>query len=207
MNVDKSILDFCEVAVLNVNDLYKTFRYKYFEGYLVLLVHADIYLVDIAIANPVIMSQRKRFANGLGKGKNTYIRLSTMYLCASPNCVEFLLYHEIGHIRNKDMQITEYREKRKEAILTGVIMMPERLADMYAAKKVGKSNAIKALEEMIKRTTRTLAHITKFSLVYKDKIKEIPNLYDQTEEKKSSLVLSIRELEFRLEALKGLNVK
>jgi hypothetical protein len=200
-------MDFCEVAILNAGTLFVPFRYTYFDGYLVILSKAAISNAQILPVNPVMYQQRKRFSNGIGKGKDVCIKVFPLLLSASAHCIEFVLYHEIGHIRNKDMEITDYRDIRKESILSGSVMLPELRADMYAAKKIGKELAVRSLEEILKRKTRALAHLLKFGEAYKEKLSETPVLRENYKIEHHNLELSVLELQARLKAMQGLNIK
>lgn len=66
---------------------------------------------------------------------------------------KFLLYHEIGHVVNDDINISEEESKRlivKRAF--GVLPKMEVKADAYAASVVGVDSARKALQFLIDKT-------------------------------------------------------
>lgn len=71
----------------------------------------------------------------------------------SEGAKKFFLYHEIGHIKNGDLDkigIDFYRTAKR--LLRVTVEPIELKADEYAVSKVGKDIAISALEEVIART-------------------------------------------------------
>lgn len=66
------------------------------------------------------------------------ITVDTLFGKLSAKSQEFIVYHEIGHFVNGDLD--GYMERNDDA---------EMAADEYAVSKCGKENAIKALEETL----------------------------------------------------------
>lgn len=71
----------------------------------------------------------------------------------SEGAKRFFLYHEIGHIKNGDLDKIGIDFNRGVKRLLRLTVEPMELkADEYAVSKVGKDVAISALEEVIART-------------------------------------------------------
>ena len=82
------------------------------------------------------------------------IRVNQQFMNLDENTQKFILYHELGHIHyghNKQDQETNERNKRKRKLYFrfGLVPKEEIQADLYAAKMIGKENALKALQKSL----------------------------------------------------------
>lgn len=83
-----------------------------------------------------------------GKYTNTAITVDNNFDTLSTNAKRFVLYHELGHL--KDPRGSEI--VREEALVRGLedsVSDGEKIADNYAVRAIGKKNSVKALKEVI----------------------------------------------------------
>ena len=83
-----------------------------------------------------------------GKYTNTAITVDNNFDTLSTNAKRFVLYHELGHL--KDPRGSEV--VREEALVRGLedsVSDGEKIADNYAVRAIGKKNSVKALKEVI----------------------------------------------------------
>jgi Zn-dependent peptidase ImmA (M78 family) len=83
------------------------------------------------------------------------INVNNDFMNLDENTQRFILYHELGHIyynHNKESKEENESNKRKRKIYRkfGLVVKQEIQADLYAAKKIGKKNAVKAITETYK---------------------------------------------------------
>lgn len=83
------------------------------------------------------------------------IRVNQEFMKLSENTQQWILYHELGHIYHRHayrkMRYHKlYKFKRRLYSSIGLVVKEEREADLFAVNKLGKTNALKAIEETIK---------------------------------------------------------
>ena len=83
--------------------------------------------------------------------KEAVISVDANFSELSTNAKRFVLYHELGHLKDPRGEETLIHEAaiRLDEIEKGIIVESEKIADDYAAMKIGRKNAIKALEEIV----------------------------------------------------------
>lgn len=87
------------------------------------------------------------------------------FLKLDENVRNYLLYHEIGHIKNNHLNMT--KEKAKRTILLrrlGILPKMEIEADCYAASVIGKSNTINALKTLMRNNNKRSRLVSKMEL-------------------------------------------
>lgn len=82
------------------------------------------------------------------------IRVNQQFMNLDHNTQKFILYHELGHIHyghNKQSYELNMKNKRKRRLYNkiGIVPKEEIQADLYAAKMLGKENALKALQDSL----------------------------------------------------------
>ena len=94
-----------------------------------------------------------------GKYTNTVITVDSNFEVLSTNAKRFVLYHEVGHL--KDPRGSEV--VREEALVRGLedsVSDGEKIADNYAVRAIGKKNSVKALKEVISHLEGTFLDTT-----------------------------------------------
>lgn len=95
-----------------------------------------------------------------------YIYVGQQFMKLSELGQDFVLYHEIGHSKyghNKtEPKMNKlYKIKRKIFGKLGLVVKEEILADRYAAKMLGKENALEAIYETIEMGIKTYGRPSK----------------------------------------------
>lgn len=90
-----------------------------------------------------------------GKYTNTAITIDINFDTLSTNTKRFVLYHEVGHLKDP----RGFEVLQEEAFTRGLeenfISDGEKIADDYAVSIVGKKNSVKALKEILSQIEGT----------------------------------------------------
>ena len=88
------------------------------------------------------------------KGSSNYIiAVDNEFLTLSKRTQEYILQHEIGHIINGHLNLTEISyDARMNDLLNNKVLNIELEADMYACKVIGLDNFIGSINELINRS-------------------------------------------------------
>ena len=126
-----------------------SFRYFHFENYIVTIVN----------------SRSLCFVNNF-----LDITVNEDFLDLDYDTQRFILYHELGHIHHEHMFRSDfnhkmYRLKRKLFQPFGLVVKEEIQADFFAVKKMGKTEAIKAITETMKLFNSTRELMTRRLLI------------------------------------------
>lgn len=78
-----------------------------------------------------------------------YIAFDQKFIELSPTSQKFLLFHEMGHIKNNDFDIDQKKLEKQNILRSfGISNRIEFKADKFAVEIVGKKAALKCLIEM-----------------------------------------------------------
>ena len=95
-----------------------------------------------------------------GKYTNTAITVDSNFDSLSTNAKRFVLYHEVGHLKDPRGS----KVLREEALVRGLeentVSDGEKIADNYAVRAIGKKNSVKALKEVISHLEGTFLDTT-----------------------------------------------
>ena len=130
-------------------------------------------------ANDYIKSTKGMYAMATRSDSGNIILTDNLFEKLSENGKRFVLYHELGHIKNGDLskvmtekQAENIRRKRIKKILRNQVLDLELNADAFAVKKMGKELAIKGLNEMYNITLKTFDRQDKEILLRIEAIQE-----------------------------------
>lgn len=90
-----------------------------------------------------------------GKYTNTVIAVDNNFDTLSTNAKRFVLYHEVGHLkdpRGLEVLQDEFLFRRFEE---NIISDGEKIADDYAVSIIGRKNSVKALKEILSQIEDT----------------------------------------------------
>lgn len=80
------------------------------------------------------------------------IYVDNFFAALSPLAQEFVLWHEVGHIRDTDMMLKPFfvrQWERRLQLLKGEVTREEAFADDYAIARVGTEKAVFAMNELL----------------------------------------------------------
>ncbi|MDX8360779.1 YgjP-like metallopeptidase domain-containing protein [Cytobacillus sp. IB215316] len=195
----KSPIQFNNIALISVSNM--KIQYSYFDGYIVLLTVSHVSNASVIYLSKELIKHRKAFINGTGQSKKVGISFTSQLLKASSTCIEYILHHEVAHIKKKDYRKKKYSEMRREHILNGEVYKPELLADAYAKEKMGHQQVSSALAEILKRKQRYRNKLETEKVINKKHLEVLPKEHSQLVNTINSLNLSIKEIEERLKLL------
>ena len=95
-----------------------------------------------------------------GKYTNTAITVDDNFETLSTNAKRFVLYHEVGHLKDP----RGFEVLQEEALVRGFEENPisdgEKFADDYAVSMIGKGSSVKALKEILSHIEGTFIDTT-----------------------------------------------
>ena len=90
-----------------------------------------------------------------GKYTNTVITIDNNFDTLSTNAKRFMLYHEVGHLKDpRGFEILQ-EEAFTRGLEENFISDGEKIADNYAVSIIGKKNSVKALKEILSQIEGT----------------------------------------------------
>lgn len=151
-----------------IRDLFNLFNLFFKCKYLGTFENTPVYL-----NNEFVKNAGYRFSVVFKKCDDSgfIIAVDDTFFRTSKTTQKYLLYHEIGHILNGHLDMKKCYDARVNDVLNNTVSYMELEADMYACNKIGASNFIKSIDELIKFSNNYNYTIKEF-ILRKNKVLE-----------------------------------